>query len=190
MADFFELLKKRRSIRDYEFRGVALELVKEIIRDSCLSPSSSHNQPWRFIIITDKGLIKRLSDECKETLLADLDRKPDAPSRKYEAILRDPNFNVFYNAPCLVYIAGSKEVGTLHVDCALAAAYFMFSASARSLGTCWIGLGQHLRDPSLMGEIGLPEDHEIVAPIILGYPKVIPGVPVRQEPQILRSIIS
>jgi nitroreductase len=134
------------------------------------------------------GLIKRLSDECKKTLVADLDKNPDAPSKKYEAILRDPNFNVFYNAPCLVYIAGSKEVRTLQVDCALAAAYFMFSASARGLGTCWIGLGKHLRDPSLSDEIGLPEGHEIVAPIILGYPKAIPGVPERGEPQILKTL--
>jgi len=188
MADFFELLKKRRSIRDYDVKGVPLELVKEIIRDSCLAPSSSDNQPWRFIIITEKGLIRRLSDECKKNLLADLERNPDAPSRRYEAILRDPNFNVFYNAPCLVYIAGSNEVRTLQVDCALAAAYFMFSASARGLGTCWIGLGKHLRDPSLIREIGLPEGHEIVAPIILGYPKAVPGVPERQEPRILKTI--
>ena len=188
MADFFELLKKRRSIRDYEPKEVPLELVRQIIRDSCLAPSSSDNQPWRFIIITDKGLIKRLSDECKKTLVADLERNPDAPSKKYEAILRDPNFNVFYNAPCLVYIAGSKEVRTLQVDCALAAAYFMFSASARGLGTCWIGLGKHLRDLSLIREIGLPDGHEIVAPIILGYPKAVPGVPERQEPQILKIV--
>jgi nitroreductase len=188
MADFFELLKNRRSIRDYNSKGVPFELVREIIRDSCLAPSSSDNQPWRFIIITEMGLIKRLSDACKKALVADLDKNPDAPSKKYEAKLRDPNFNVFYNAPCLVYIAGSREVRTLQVDCALAAAYFMFSASARGLGTCWIGLGKHLRDPSLIREIGLPDGHEIVAPIILGYPKTTPGVPERGEPQILKTI--
>ena len=40
MADFFELLSKRRSIRDYEDRVVSLDLVKEIVRDSCFAPSS------------------------------------------------------------------------------------------------------------------------------------------------------
>ena len=188
MADFLELLKKRRSIRDYENRKVSLEVVMDILRDSCLAPSSSDNQPWRFIIITEMGFIKRLSDDSKKTLLADLERNPNSPSRNYENILRDPNFNVFYNAPCLVYILGAKGIRTLQVDCALAAAYFMFSASARGLGTCWIGLGKHLRDPSLIKEIGLPLGHEIVAPIILGYPKTIPGVPERQEPQILKIV--
>jgi nitroreductase len=188
MAEFFELLKKRRSIRDYETREVPLNLVREIIGDACLAPSSGGGQPWRFMVITNGGLIKRLSDECKKNLLADLEKNPNAPSKKYEATLRDPDFNVFYNASCLVYIAAARGVRTLQVDCALAAAYFMFSASARGLGTCWIGLGNHLRDPSLLGEIGLPEDHEIVAPVILGYPKVIPSVPTRQEAKILKIV--
>ena len=48
MADFSELLNKRRSIRDYEERAVSLDLIKEIIRDSCLAPSSGDGQPWRF----------------------------------------------------------------------------------------------------------------------------------------------
>jgi nitroreductase len=188
MAEFTELLKKRRSIRDYEGREVRLELVREILKDACLAPSSGDGRPWRFIVISNKGLIKRLSDECKKNLVADLEKNPDAPSRKYEAILRDPNFNVFYNAPCLVYIGGSREVRTLQVDCALAAAYFMFSASSRGLGTCWIGLGKHLRDPALISEIGLPEGHEIVAPVIFGYPKAVPSVPMREEPSILNII--
>jgi nitroreductase len=188
MAEFSELLKKRRSIRDYEDRELPLDLVREIISDACLAPSSGDGQPWRFIIVTNRGLIKRLSDECKKNLVDDLEENPKSPSKKYEDILRDPGFNVFYNAPCLVYIAGSRDARMLQVDCALAAAYFMFSASARDLGTCWIGLGKHLRNPSLLREIGLPEDHEIVAPVILGYPKVIPGVPMRQEPRILKIL--
>ena len=39
MADFSELLSKRRSIRDYEDRVVSLDFVKEIIRDSCFAPN-------------------------------------------------------------------------------------------------------------------------------------------------------
>ena len=40
MADFSELLSKRRSVRDYEDRAVSLDLIKKIIRDSCFAPSS------------------------------------------------------------------------------------------------------------------------------------------------------
>jgi nitroreductase len=64
----------------------------------------------------------------------------------------------------------------------------MFSASARGLGTCWIGLGMHVQDPDLLKPIAMPEDYKIVAPIILGYPKIIPGPPKRNEPQILKTV--
>jgi len=133
-------------------------------------------------------MIKRLSDENKKNLLSLLEKNPDAPIKKYEGALRDPDFNIFYNAPCLVYIVGSKDLLSLHVDCALAACYFMFSASQRGLGTCWIGLGTNMKDPELFRLMGMPGDFQIVAPIIVGYPKNIPEIPERMEPRILKIV--
>jgi len=186
MADFFELLKTRRSIRDFEDKEVPLELIKTIIKESCLAPSSGNGQPWRFIVVNHKEWIKRLSDESKKNFLSHLKRHPDAHIKKYERVLRNKVFNVFYNAPCLVYIVGPKDVNSIHVDCALAACYFMFTASARGLGTCWVGLGANIRDTEIITQIGLPQDCRIVAPIIVGYPKSIPRPPDRNEPQILK----
>jgi nitroreductase len=188
MAEFIELLRTRRSIRDFEDKAVPQDLVLEIINESCLAPSAQNGQPWRFIIINNKEWIWRLSDESKKNLLAFIKEHPDAPIKKYETALRDRDFNVFYNAPCLVYIGGSKKNRTLQVDCALAACYFMFSAVARGLGTCWIGLGMNIEDPELRKHVGMPEDYRIVAPIILGYPKSVPKPPERSAPQILRIV--
>jgi nitroreductase len=61
----------------------------------------------------------------------------------------------------------------------------MFAAAARKLGTCWIGLGAHLRDTATLMELGITGDLQIVAPIILGYPKSIPEASERSEPVIL-----
>jgi hypothetical protein len=36
--------------------------------------------------------------------------------------------------------------------------------------------------------MGMPEDYKIAAPIIVGYPKNIPEIPARLEPQILKVI--
>jgi nitroreductase len=66
----------------------------------------------------------------------------------YRPVLENADFNVFYNAPCLVYIAGPRDIRSIQVDCALAAAYFMLSAADRGLGTCWVDLGSVIRDPS------------------------------------------
>ncbi|MDP2647465.1 MAG: nitroreductase family protein [Desulfobacterales bacterium] len=188
MIEFPELLIKRRSIRDYEGKAVPLEIIRKIINESCLAPSSGNGQPWKFIIINNRNIIKRLSDESKKNLLADLENNPDSEAKKYEETLRDPNFNVFYNAPCLVLIAGPRKLLSLYVDCALLACYFMFSALEKRLGTCWIGLGTNIKDPALLKEIGMPADCKIVAPIIVGYPKSTPVIPERIDPQILKIV--
>jgi len=188
MTEFKELLKTRRSIREFEHKEVPIELIREIIQDSCLAPSSGNSQPWRFIIIKDREAIKKLSDESKRNFLFHLEKNPDAPSKDYEATLRDPSFNVYYNAPCLVFIVGSKEAMNLNENCALAACYFMFAATERGLGTCWIGLGKHIRDPEILELIGMPEDCRIVAPIVLGYPRSIPDQPDREAPKILKIV--
>ena len=186
--DYSALLKKRRSVRDYEDKEVPLEILIEIINESCLAPSSFNRQPWRFIIITNREVIRRISEESKRNLLKEIERNPGFMSSEYEAMLRNQHFNVFYNAPCLVFIVGPKNLRSIEVDCTLAASYFMFSACARGLATCWIGLGRFINDRDLLELIGLPESDRIVAPIIIGYPKEIPGVPDRLGPEILKIV--
>jgi nitroreductase len=188
MTDYFELLKKRRAVRDFEEKDVPLEIINEMVKESCLAPSAGNGQPWGFIIVKNRDMIKSLSDDSKKTLVSTIEQNPDSPLKKYEAILRDPGFNVFYNAPCVVFIVGPRQLKSLYVDCALAASYFMFSASARNLGTCWIGLGTSIADPELLGLIGLPDDYKIVAPLIVGYPKNIPELPERLKARILKTI--
>ena len=161
----FDQALNRRAIRDYQDKEIPLSTVKEILQDTCLAPTAKNGQPCRFIIIQDRNLIKRLSDESKSNLLAEAIKNPALLSPDYEAILRDDNFNVFYNAPCLVLFIGSNDVSSLDVDVALTVAYFMYSATSRGLGTCWIGLGAHIRDSKILKEIGKPNDCRIVAPI-------------------------
>jgi nitroreductase len=186
--DFKTLLTNRRSIRDYKDQEVPLSVVQEILQETCLAPTASNGQPCRFIIIRDRGVIKRLSDESRRNLLADLAVSPDSPLKMYESALRDDAFNVFYNAPCLIYIIGFQTVRSLEVDCALTAAYLMFSAASRGLGTCWIGLGAHIRGHEILREIGVPENYRIMAPIILGYPTAVPTASERHAPDIVRMI--
>ena len=186
--DFKTLLANRRSIRDFLDREVPLSVVEEIIQDTRLAPSASNRQPCRFIVIRNRERIAGLSAESKRNLLADLARNPGLPLKQYEATLRDETFNVFYNAPCLVYVIGPRDLYSLEVDCGLAAAYFMFSAVSRGLGTCWIGLGANIRDRATLSEIGVPDDCRIVAPIILGYPVSIPPASERRAPEIVKVI--
>ncbi len=188
MMTFSELLQKRRAIRDFEEKEVPLKIVEEILQEATLAPSASNNQPCRFVVVQCRKTIKALSGDSKANLLSDhtenkIKLKPD-----YVAFLQNENFNVFYNASCVIYIVGAKSVGSLDVDGALAASYIMFSAAARGLGTCWVALGANIRDSKLRAELGIPDNCRIVAPMILGYPKAIPAPSERHVPDILRVI--
>ncbi len=183
-----ELLKTRRSVRQYQNRPVEIALVEEIISESTLAPNAGNEQPWKFIIINDKSLIRAISDESKKNILARIEASPDDYAKKYQPMLEKKEVNVFHNAPCVVMIVGNTEQRNLLVDCALAASYFMLSAASRGLGTCWVNLGKEIRDPDLIARLGLTDDLTIVAPITLGYAELIPPAPKRNAPEILKVI--
>ncbi len=188
MAEFSQLLSDRRSIRKYTDEKVDIELVRELIKESTLAPNSGNRQPWRFSIINDRDLIRRISDESKRNILAAASEDPNSMRKRYAGALENPDFNVFYNAPCLVFIFGDKAHRSIHVDCALAASYFMLAAADRGLGTCWVALGGEIRDPELLETVGISEADALVAPIILGRPAAIPKAPARKAPEIVKTI--
>lgn len=186
---FFDLLKKRRAIRDFEDKEVPLSVVNSILQDSTLAPSASNNQPCRFVVVQCRKTIKALSDESKANLLRDNADGKIKLNSDYVPVLQNEQFNVFYNASCLIYIVGSVSVTSLEIDAALAASYIMFSAADKGLGTCWVALGANIRDPKLRAELGIPDNCRIVAPIILGYPKAVPAASERHSPDVLRVIV-
>lgn len=185
---FDELLIKRRSVRDFEDQSVPVEMIKALINDSIKAPNSGNNQSWKFIIVNNREFIKRMSDAGKAAILSDIETHPDSPMKCYEKPLRNERFNVFYNAPCLVCIVGMTDDPNIAMDCALAGNYLMLSATAKGLATCWVALGAEIRDPVLLDELGMPEGYRIYAPIVVGYPKMIPDMPKRKEADIIRIV--
>lgn len=183
---FSEVLYKRRSVRKYLEKPVEINLLKRIIQESTLAPSAGNEQPWKFIIVQDPDLLHEISEECKQNLLARIADKPNDYAKRYEHMLQNDSFSIFYNAPCLVMILGESHVKNLLYDCTLAASYFMLSAAAKGLGTCWINFAKEVTDPALLEWIGVPENHTIIAPLIIGYPAVQPSIPKRKAAAILK----
>ena len=188
---FSELLENRRSVRDFEDRKVPVALIKEIINDSIKAPNASNKQAWRFIVINNREYMGKLSDISRQGFIDSVERNPASPLKEYASGLKNrQHVNFFFNAPCLVYITGPTNVSTIREDVGLLAAYFMFSAASRGLGTCWVGMGGGVRDKAVLEEMGLPEGHHLIAPIVVGYPKggKIPPMRERREPVILKII--
>lgn len=82
--------------------------------------------------------MKTILDESKVNRLYRIACDPNDYANKYENILGQKDFNIFYNAPCVVYIVGDRNLKNTKVNCTLAASYFMMSATAKNLATCWI----------------------------------------------------
>lgn len=106
-------------------------------------------------------MLKEISDESKKNILARIPAHPEDHAKKYQGMLKNESFNVFYNGPCLVMILGLSSLKNLYADCALAAGYFMMAEASRGLGTCWVNLGEEIHDPLMMSELGIPDEHTI-----------------------------
>jgi len=57
--EFAELVEKRVSVRQFRPDLVALAHVREMVRLASLAPSPNNQQPWRFIAVTRKRLLRR-----------------------------------------------------------------------------------------------------------------------------------
>jgi nitroreductase len=188
MKTFDELLKNRRSIRKFKNKRVHPELINTIIHDSTMAPSSGNEQPWQFIVVSNRSFLNEISQDCKKSLLKRIADNPNDYASKYKTLLTKKEYNIFYNAPVLVLIVGSNNLKNTEINCTLAASYLMFSAVAHGLGTCWISFARFIQNEKIKEKLCLNGDHLIVAPIIIGYPETIPQTPNRKPAEILKII--
>ena len=68
-ARFLEVMRRRRSIRDFDDRAVPRELVVDAIRAAALAPSGANQQPWTFVLIGDEPKLRariRAAAEAEE----------------------------------------------------------------------------------------------------------------------------
>ena len=168
-------------------------VIRELLDAAIQAPTAIHEEPWRFVIVQDTVILKRLSDRAKTLAVDEASRHHDllkapgaAPSRDMLSILAHPAFNIFYDASTLIVICGKALSQYVPADCWLAAENLMLAACAMGLGTCCIGFSiPILNTPMVKQELGIPLDVTAVAPIIVGYPKgPVPPVP-RKPPEIL-----
>lgn len=187
MKDVIETIKTRRSVREYKDEQIPDEEIKFLIDCARYAPSGFNMQPWSFLAIKNKETLRRLSDAGKKAMIPLIEPVKDtSPKTKdFYVFLRSKSTDLFYNAPVLVIILGSKNVMTSDWDCAMAAQNMMLAAHSRGIGSCWIGgLLPALMDERLLKELGAPEGYKAVAPLIFGYPKGEAEMPGRSEPEV------
>lgn len=148
--DALEAIFTRRSIRRYEDKPVPDELVQKLLAAAMAAPSARNEQPWQFVVLTDR------------TLLGEVPRiTPNAPMAAH--------------APLGILICGDlrleKSAGYWVVDCSAAAQNMLLAAHALGLGAVWCGV--YPRPERMEGFsrlLGLPEEVKPHSLILVGYP--------------------
>ena len=187
MKDIIEIIKTRRSVRDYKEDPVSVEDIKFLIDCARYAPSGMNTQPWSFLVIQDKEMIYKLSEEGKKAMILLAGQIVNDPRKVpgFISSLKTKGNNLFHNAPLLVIILGNKKSVTADWDCAMAAQNMMLAAHSIGIGSCWIGLAlPALMDEKILKDLGAPSGYKAVAPLIFGYPQDKTIMPERNEPEV------
>ena len=60
--DAIECIKTRRSVRSYEDKDIPRPVIEDIIDCARLAPTARNEQPWEFVVVTNKDKLKEIAD--------------------------------------------------------------------------------------------------------------------------------
>jgi nitroreductase len=155
-------------VRKFLDKPIPKETIDKLIETARYAPSGTNEQPWGFIVVRDKTLIKELSDHSIPYINKLIEENPKLAH--YKKRMAVENFSIFYHAPCIIIILGRKDAFSYEYDCAMAAQNIMLTAWSMAIGSCWIGMMKVLdKDKWFRKNFQVPENYAIVAPLVLGY---------------------
>jgi len=148
-----DLLRKRRSIRQFLPRAVEPGKIETLIEAAVRTPTSRGRNPWEFIIVNDQNLLRKLGD-AKQNGSALLSKAPLA----------------------IVVAADTHKSDVWTEDCSIAAMVIQLAAEELGLGSCWVQIRLRPHDAISSAEgfvkelLGLPDTHAVECVIGIGYP--------------------
>ena len=151
--EFIDMLKKRRSIRQYTKEAVTGEQLQLVINAGLLSPSSRSIRPWELIVVQNKDTLQKMS-EC-----------------------RVGSAKMLANASAAVVVIANAEKSDVWMeDCSIVMSNMHLMADSLGLGSCWIQ-GRLRMTPNdtttedyLRDLLGYPADYRLEATLSLGIP--------------------
>lgn len=170
MADVFEVIKERRSVRNFQDKAVSEETLSSLLEALRWSPSWANTQCWEVVAVTDQ--------EVKQKLQATL--PPTNPAVK-----------AMVEAPVILVLCAQLQKAGYYkgqvttkfgdwflYDLGIATQTLCLAAQALGLGTVVVGLFDQDKAKAVLG---VPEGYELVSMLPLGYPEKIPAAPKRRE---------
>lgn len=62
---FLDLMRQRRTVRDYSRRSVPFELIQNAIATAATAPSGANQQPWTFVVVSDPDLKRKIREAAE-----------------------------------------------------------------------------------------------------------------------------
>lgn len=146
--DIIEVIKNRRSIRNFKPDPVSPDLIKKIIEAATWAPSACNIQGWRFIIVDDQKIKKEIVNQGGA-----------------------PHIETAPVGILVVYDQRTKNVEYQdHIQSGAAAIQnLLLAATHFGLGSCWICQLPPKRN--LRKILKIPNDFSPIAYVALGWPE-------------------
>ncbi len=179
--EFAALAKSRRSVRVYENRPIADDVLRELLETAIWSPSAHNRQPWRFAVVRDPAHKEHLANQMAHQLRKDLEADGVAEAIIAADTGRSTTRIIGASAAIVLCLtmadmdhypdAKRSEAERIMAvqSVAMAGQNLLLAAHAAGLGACW--MCAPLFCPNVVRDsLELPLDWEPQALITLGYP--------------------
>lgn len=172
-----QLMRSRRSVRNYENKVVARETISELLDIARFAPSGCNSQPVHWLVIYDTSQVRQISGMVVDGLRDMVEQDPGLAIRD---VLRrlvkawDSGVDIVSRgAPHLIITHAPKEDAMAPSACIIAQTYLELAASAFGLGACWVGLLDMTANtwPPLRQFLSLPEGHVGLGTMAVGHPQ-------------------
>ncbi len=144
MESFLDVIKNRRSVRQYKPDLVPEEHLIKIVDAARMAPNAGNEQAWKFLIIQDKKQIEALKNECRkelETYLKDSRNLSGQALKEQARQFYDEHLKGRLSAPAyiVVLVDDQRKYPTYSQhDGPLAAGYLLLAARALGYGTVYL----------------------------------------------------
>lgn len=175
--EFYEVVEKRRSIRQFEDREIPREVLERILTAGLMAPSSNHQRQWELVTLTDKAAIRELAKlikpyPCRIT-------QPKTPQQEMFQIAYPRQRTMVEEAACVIlpYFkmkydlkSTTNDYGLMDYGAAWALVEnILLAATAEGLGSV-VHIPVKKEPEQIRAFMNVPDGYYLPTLIVLGYP--------------------
>jgi len=173
----FKTFKTRRSVRKFKSDPVPEDHIRKIIDMARTAPTSGNQQPWKFLVITEREKVEVLKKELLSSYMTKIKKRGISDQKILEdrKIKMNEYYTNYLSAPVNIVVltdSQSKYPSYNRYDGPLAAGYLMLAA--RSLGYGTVFATDSIAPDITKKVLNIPENYEIVCFTPLGIPETWP----------------